>query len=98
MVCWGSPYLFKFFKGCLPQILLGPFLNTLSQIVLNINFKQLPIRNCVDILGLGFQHSLALIVHTKVATYSNPCHGTWYNFKIEIFLAANTLNAEIAIT
>ena len=22
---------FKFFKGCLPQILLGPFLNTLSQ-------------------------------------------------------------------
>ena len=26
------PYLFKFFKGCLPQILLGPFLNTLPQI------------------------------------------------------------------
>ena len=24
------PYPFKFFKGCLPQILLGPFLNTLS--------------------------------------------------------------------
>ena len=24
--------LFKFFKGCLPQILLGPFLNTLSHI------------------------------------------------------------------
>ena len=23
-------YLFKFFKGCLPQVLLGPFLNTLS--------------------------------------------------------------------
>ena len=22
----------KFFKGCLPQILLGPFLNTLSQV------------------------------------------------------------------
>ena len=27
MVC------FKFFKGCLPQILTGPFLNTLSQII-----------------------------------------------------------------
>ena len=26
------PYLFKFFKGCLPQILLGPLLNVLSQI------------------------------------------------------------------
>ena len=23
---------FRFFKGCLPQILLGPFLNALSQI------------------------------------------------------------------
>ena len=27
------PYHFKFFKGCLPQILLGPFLNTLSHIL-----------------------------------------------------------------
>ena len=26
----GRPYHFKFFKGCLPQILLGPFLNTLT--------------------------------------------------------------------
>ena len=26
----SRPYPFKFFKGCLPQILLGPFLNTLS--------------------------------------------------------------------
>ena len=31
----------KFFKGCLPQILLGPFLNTLSHfgIVIPINIK-----------------------------------------------------------
>ena len=27
--CLSRPYPFKFFKGCLPQILLGPFLNTL---------------------------------------------------------------------
>ena len=26
----GRPYHFTFFKGCLPQISLGPFLNTLS--------------------------------------------------------------------
>ena len=26
----GRPYHFKFFKDCLPQILFGPFLNTLS--------------------------------------------------------------------
>ena len=33
MVCLGRPNHFKFFKGCLPQILLSPFLNTLSQII-----------------------------------------------------------------
>ena len=32
-LCSGRPYHFKFFNGCLPQILLGPFLNTLSQII-----------------------------------------------------------------
>ena len=31
----SRPYPLKFFKGCLPQILLGPFLNTLSQMFLN---------------------------------------------------------------
>ena len=31
-VCSSRSYPFKFFKGCLRQILLGPFLNTLSQI------------------------------------------------------------------
>ena len=28
----SRPYAFKFLKGCLPQILLGPLLNTLSHI------------------------------------------------------------------
>ena len=31
-----SAYHFKFFKGCLPQILLGPFLNTLSHTLLQM--------------------------------------------------------------
>ena len=31
MVCLSRHCLVKFFKGCLPQILLGPFLNTLTQ-------------------------------------------------------------------
>ena len=34
MVCLGRQYPFKFFKGCLPQILLSPFLNTLSHMVI----------------------------------------------------------------
>ena len=28
----------KFFKGCLPQILLGPFLNTLSHLSIDFSF------------------------------------------------------------
>ena len=32
MVFLSRPYHFKFFKGCLPQILLGLFMNTLTQI------------------------------------------------------------------
>ena len=31
MICLSKPYPFKFSKGYLPQILLGPFLNTFSQ-------------------------------------------------------------------
>ena len=31
-VCLNRSYPFKFFEGCLPQVLLGPFLNTLSNI------------------------------------------------------------------
>ena len=32
MVCLNRPYLFKLFKGCLPQILLAPLLNTLFHV------------------------------------------------------------------
>ena len=30
MVCISRPYHFKIFKGCLPHILFGPFLNSLT--------------------------------------------------------------------
>ena len=36
MVCLSRQYPFKFFKGCLPQILLEPFLNTLSYLFLKL--------------------------------------------------------------
>ena len=41
MVIWKNDFSngTKFLKGCLPQISLGPFLNTLSQIFLKKNFK-----------------------------------------------------------
>ena len=34
MFCLGRPYHFKFFKDCLPKILLEPFLNSLTHIFL----------------------------------------------------------------
>ena len=33
----SRPYPFNFFKGCLPQILLGPLLNTLFQMLCPID-------------------------------------------------------------
>ena len=33
MICLGRPYYFKFFKVYLPQIWLGPFLNTLTHLL-----------------------------------------------------------------
>ena len=35
--CLNRPYHLKLFKGCLPQILPGLFLNTLSHMVLLIS-------------------------------------------------------------
>ena len=40
-IALGRPQPFKFFKGCLPQILLGPFLNNLSQILFKIKLRTL---------------------------------------------------------
>ena len=42
MVCLSRPYSFNFFKGCLPQVLLGRFLNTLS-----VPFSQLHLCECL---------------------------------------------------
>ena len=32
MVCYNRPGNFIIFKGCIPQIFIGPFLNTLFQV------------------------------------------------------------------
>ena len=40
--CLSRPYLSYFFKGCLPQILLGPFLNILSHVVVSLFRKDAP--------------------------------------------------------
>ena len=35
MICLRRPYTFKFFKGCLPQILVAPFLDALAHMIKN---------------------------------------------------------------
>ena len=37
MVCLGRPYHIKFFIGCFPQIVLGSFVNNLTQVFLLSN-------------------------------------------------------------
>ena len=44
MVCLGRLNHFKFFKGCLPQILLGPFLNILTQIIQFVLYAHLDLQ------------------------------------------------------
>ena len=46
MVCPSRPYHFKLFKACLPQILLDPFLNNLTQISLWVVAFPLEIEPC----------------------------------------------------
>ena len=53
-VIWSAlsrPYDFKFFKGCLPQILLGPFLNT-YMILVDIGLNRL--FSCTHLSGIRY--------------------------------------------
>ena len=65
MDCLSRPYHFKFFKGCLPQILLGPFLNTLTHLFLNFIILmafllQTYIRNIINWVSKLFLRSMYL--------------------------------------
>ena len=57
MVCLAKAYLFKFFKDCLPQILLGPFLNTLTQIFHREQNEDIP------------KYLLQNTVHTRIESH-----------------------------
>ena len=51
MVYLGKPYHFKLFKGFLPQILLGPFLNTLSQLMLGkVAIKTIALETIISVV------------------------------------------------
>ena len=89
MVCLGRTYHFKFFKGCLPQILLGPFLNTLTdmQLVFQCYFKYtivkiLEVSNNViwaNIRQSITNHSVLLFWNTKtfIIIFPEIARKTW---------------------
>ena len=52
---WKAAFPFKFFKCCLPQILLGPLLNTLSHITLSgFTFNRAQVKNLYEIPFFNF--------------------------------------------
>ena len=70
MVCLSRPYHFKFFEGCLPQILLGPLLNTLPHMVslpvtLNMFFFRGVFRALSNISGIVLEKRLWLNFFNK---------------------------------
>ena len=66
-----SRYYFKFFKGCLPQILLGPFLSTLSHLLFIMIICKLLLQWSSIFQLSNITHNLSLIIfgnlHSKQA-------------------------------
>ena len=75
-----TPYHFKFFKGCLPQILLGPFLNTLTQIIPSYKKQLIYLINWLVsiweefglLISLSYTHLLSLHCVKNVRIWSFP--------------------------
>ena len=90
MVCLSRPDPFNFFKGCLPQILLGPFLNIWSHILITFNYPGIS-----DV----FKPSLSLTPFGRIcATYFAPgiilSGGKWQSAgKIYAVIIVTTLSA-----
>ena len=68
----GRPYHLKFFNGCFPQIVFGPFLNTLTH--LQLHFKSVtyqPNSDCLsnDNIVLLFSNC-AFVISTYKSTYN----------------------------
>ena len=84
--CLSRPYHFKFFKGCLRQILLGPFFNTLSHIILTVQycFKSTG-RHPATLLKVTLLHGLFLrFLNCKYCTKSRKAsqiYKSYINFK-----------------
>ena len=84
MVCLSRPYNFKFFKGCLPQILLAPVLNTLTnmKLISRLMWSNGCIKYGKHWLSGKINITSCLSIIFKQQKYSNQKRLV-FNFKIE---------------
>ena len=87
MVCLSRPYQFKFFKGCL---LLGAFLNTLTQMMIN-NFDCLSV-HLQKSKKPQIHHNWFLINFDWLANEKGPTFETYSSKSCKIFLKNNAHN------
>ena len=69
MVCLSRPHHFKFFEGCLPQVLLGSFLNTLPY------FFQILVRALFQQWNLSTTNMLLAFLNLPALKSHTNCHG-----------------------
>ena len=73
MICLSRPYHFKFFKDCLRQILLGPFLNISSHIIVKLK-QGCKFKTGQNILIQGF---VSVTFRIWLALVENSCQLKW---------------------
>ena len=78
MVCLSRPNHFKFFKGCLQQISLGPFLNTLSHLIIIISSVRK--RKLLIFVFLGAIFYILAFLFIRSFEYINCFSPQVYNF------------------
>ena len=61
---------FKFFRGCLPQILIGPLFNTLTQMVVSLTFYKLALYKIPFKIILFIQVSILEL--SDFSDFTNP--------------------------
>ena len=83
---FGRPYHFKFFKGCLPQILLGPFLNTLAHLLFVVNNG-----NSRVMTLFWYLYCWLWTNFTQVSTYSKTFMLLKYIFELQLMSYINRM-------
>ena len=84
----SRPYSFKFFKGCLPQNLLSPLLNTLSHIIPNIPICQrstVPFSNWKQVLCSEGNTQTKTMVNNKMVSYYSLTYSLIYSLIYSLF-------------